>query len=64
MDYTWMWTELSDVLLNAQVIDKVIQVIPWYGHSAGVVHGIKNGIHVKYTVFIDDDGIWDFEEID
>ena len=60
----YLYEQLSDVLLDAGVIDKEIETIPWYNDYAGVVHGIKNGIHVKYTVYLDDDGEWKYERND
>lgn len=60
----YLWDALQDTLLNDNVIDTVIQVIPWYIDYAGVVHGIKDGVHVKYTVFLDDDGEWTYERND
>lgn len=60
----YLFDQLSDVLLDAGVIDKEIETIPWYSDYAGVVHGIKDGIHVKYTVYLDDDGEWKYERND
>ena len=58
----WLYDKLQDVLLQVGAIDKVLQVIVWEGDNAGVVHGVKDGIHVKYTVFMEDDGSWDYEQ--
>ena len=58
----WFWDKLADILLEDKIIDKATQVIPWYSDCAGVVHGIKDGIHVKYTVWLDDeDETWKYE---
>ena len=51
----WLWDKLAEILIEANVIDKAIQTIVWLGDFAGVVHGIKNGIHVTYRVWFDDD---------
>ena len=50
--------KFENILLERNLIDKVIQTIvidfdDWYA----VVHGLKNGIHVKYDVWFDD-GEW------
>ena len=58
----WLWDKLPEVLFDAGVIDKAIQIIPDFSYECGVVHGIKDGYHVKYTVwFDDDDGYWRYE---
>ena len=57
----WLWDTFSEVVLNAEVIDKVIQIIP-YDNFYAIVHGIKDGYHVKYNVWYDyDDGYWNYE---
>lgn len=58
----WLWDKFSDVLLEQGVIDKVLQTIiidyrDWYG----VVHGTKDGIHVKYNVWFDGEEGWNYE---
>ena len=60
----WLWDQLQFVLLDAGVIDKAIQVIPWFSDWAGVVHGIKDGIHVSYRVWFDNEGDWNYERND
>lgn len=60
----WIWDKLQDVVLEAGVIDKILQVIP-YDNIYGVVHGIKDGYHVQYNVWFDDDeGKWAFERME
>ena len=63
----WLWNRFSDVLLEANKIDKVLQtiVLDWVEWCA-VVDGIKDGYHVRYRVWYDDDEeLWhcDPEEI-
>lgn len=58
----WLWDKFSNVLLEANVIDKVLQTImiddrDWYG----VVHGTKDGFHVKYNIWFDDEEGWNYE---
>ncbi len=60
VSYNWMWDKLPALLIEAERLDCAIQVIPWYGDNAGVVHGIKDNIHVCYTVYLED-GCWQFE---
>lgn len=57
----WLWDKFANVVLEAGVIDKVIHIIPQDNFYA-VVHGIKDGYHIKYYVwFDDDDGYWCYE---
>ena len=51
----WLWDKLAEILIEANVIDKAIQTIVWLSDFAGVVHGVKDGIHVAYRVWFDDD---------
>ena len=60
----WLDGQLADVLLEANVIDNELFTIPWYNDYAGVVHGLKDGVHVKYTVYLDEDGKWKYEKND
>ena len=56
----WLWDKFSETLLDANQIDRVVQVIPqdnWYA----IVHGIKDGIHVIYSVWFDDEDGWNYE---
>ena len=59
----YLWDKLSDILLEANVVDKVFQTIVQYNEWAGTVCGTKDGTYVKYTVFMDDDGNWKYELI-
>lgn len=56
----WLWDKFADVLLEANQIDKAIQIIPYDGWYA-IVHGIKDEIHVKYNVWFDDEEGWNYE---
>ena len=57
----WLWDTFAEVVLDAKVIDKVLQIIPQESFYA-VVHGLKDGYHVKYYVWYDDDdGYWNYE---
>ena len=57
----WLWDRFANTVLEAGVIDRVIQIIPQDNFYA-VVHGIKDGYHIKYYVwFDDDDGYWCYE---
>lgn len=57
----WLWDTFAKVVLNAGVIDKIIQIIP-HDNFYAIVHGLKDGYHVKYNVWYDyDDGYWNFE---
>lgn len=56
----WIAERYADVVLDAGAIDKVLYTIyldNWYA----VVHGIKDGIHVKYNVWFDDEDGWNYE---
>ena len=51
----WFQDRFANILLERHLVDKVIQTIiidfdEWYA----VVHGLKDGIHVKYDVYLDD----------
>ena len=57
----WIWDKLQNVVLEAGVIDRVLQIIP-QDNFYGTVHGVKDGYHVKYNVWYDnDDGYWNYE---
>ena len=56
----WLWDKFADTLLETKQIDKVLQIIPYDGWYA-IVHGTKNGIHVKYNVWFDDEEGWNYE---
>ena len=57
----WLWDKYGDVVLEAGAVDTVIQVIP-LDNFYGVVHGLKDGRHVKYEVWLDDDdGFWHYK---
>lgn len=56
-----MQDKFENILLERNLIDKAVQTIivdfdDWYA----VVHGLKDGIHVKYDVYFDD-GNWKYE---
>ena len=56
-----MQDKFENILLERNLIDKAVQTIiidfdDWYA----VVHGLKDGIHVKYNVYFDD-GNWKYE---
>lgn len=54
----WLWDRFANTVLEAGVIDRVIQIIPQDNFYA-VVHGIKDGYHIKYYVWFD--GYWCYE---
>ena len=56
----WLWDKFADTLLEAKQIDKILQVIPYDGWYA-TVHGIKDGTHVIYNVWFDDEEGWNYE---
>lgn len=60
----WLFDRFSDVLIENNEIDHVLQTIvlsdtPWDWHA--VVHGTKDGIHVKYNVWFDNEEEWQYE---
>ena len=57
----WITDKYSDVLLEAEVIDKVLYTV-YLGDWYAVVHGLKDGIHIKYNVWFDDEEGWNYEK--
>ena len=56
----WLWDKFQDVILEAGAADKILQVIPHDSFYA-IVHGVKDGYHVKYNVWFDDEEGWNYE---
>lgn len=58
----WLHDRVQDVLLDAGVIDRIIEVSssPIYGHK--MVYGLKNGEKVAFVVWLDkNENEWKFE---
>ena len=56
----WLWDKFAEVLFDAKQIDQVLTIIP-YENWYAIVHGLKDGIHVKYNVWFDDEEGWNYE---
>ena len=56
----WLWDKFQDVILEAGAADKILQIIP-YDSFYAIVHGVKDGYHVKYNVWFDDEEGWNYE---
>ena len=56
-----MQDKFENILLERNLIDKAVQtIIVNFDDLYAVVHGLKDGIHVKYDVYFDD-GNWKYE---
>ena len=56
----WLWDKFAEVLFDAKQIDQVLTIIP-YENWYAIVHGLKDGIHIKYSVWFDDEEGWNYE---
>ena len=61
----WLWDKFSDVLLEQGALDRVThtEITNWYDWYA-IVDGIKDGAPVKYNVWFDNEGGWNYELVE